>query len=149
MAQRSKRLQSIAELAKNEEDQALQILAASQQEHSQAQQQLEQLTQFLKEYQGRFVEWGTQGGVSVARMQDYQSFMGRLNEAMVAQQQVVEQAEKDVQEKRREWLEKRVNTQALEKVVSRYQDEEQQQENMKEQRDSDEYASRLHHQKRH
>jgi flagellar protein FliJ len=149
MAQRSKRLQSIAELAKNEEDQALQILAASQQEHSQAQQQLEQLTQFLKEYQGRFVEWGTQGGVSVARIQDYQSFMGRLNEAMVAQQQVVEQAEKDVQEKRREWLEKRVNTQALEKVVSRYQDEEQQQENMKEQRDSDEYASRLHHQKRH
>jgi flagellar FliJ protein len=149
MSQRVKRLQSIAELAKKDEDQALQLLAASQQEYTQAQQQWEQLSQFLKEYQGRFVEWGAEGAVSVARIQDYQAFMGRLNEAMVVQQHVVDQTEQDVQQKRQEWLAKRVNTQALEKVVSRYQDEEKRQENSKEQRDNDEYASRSYHQKRH
>lgn len=62
---------------------------------------------------GRAVHW-----------QDYQSFLGRLDQAVKAQQQIVKDAEQAAAAARQRWISKRQRLESLTKVWNRFYEEE-------------------------
>ncbi len=63
-------------------------------------------------------------GGSAVHWQDYQSFLGRLDQAVKAQQQIVKDAEQAADAARQRWISKRQRLETLTKVWTRYYDEE-------------------------
>jgi flagellar FliJ protein len=66
---------------------------------------------------------GLSGGRAV-HWQDYQSFLGRLDQAVKAQQQIVKDAEQAADAAKRRWISKRQRLDTLTKVWTRFHDEE-------------------------
>ena len=64
--------------------------------------------------------------VSSAHWKDYQSFLQRLDQAVQSQQQIVSDSEQNLEAHRRRWLAKRQRVESLQRVLERYQAEEQQ-----------------------
>ena len=62
--------------------------------------------------------------VSSVHWKDYQSFLQRLDQAVVSQQQVVHDSEQNVERHRRHWLARRQRLDSLQRVLERYQAEE-------------------------
>ena len=64
--------------------------------------------------------------VNSAHWKDYQSFLDRLDQAVQSQQQMVYDSEQNLEAHRRRWLAKRQRLDSLQRVLERYQQEEQQ-----------------------
>lgn len=75
--------------------------------------------------------------VSSAHWKDYQSFLQRLDQAVQSQQQLVRDAEHNLEIHRRRWLAKRQRLDSLQRVLDRYRVEEKQFEERREQRVQD------------
>jgi flagellar FliJ protein len=136
---KSRRLQPVVKVAESREQQAARALGESQSQLSQAQQRHAELLRYKEEYLQRFHAAG-KVGMNAAQMEDYRQFLVKLDQAIEQQRQVVEQAAQVLETKRRHWFEKRTKTQALDKVVSRYQSAEQRQQDRQEQNEQDEHA---------
>ncbi len=65
------------------------------------------------------------GAVAPAHWQDYQQFLARLDLAVQSQQQIVKDGERDLATHKRRWMAKRQRLESLERVIERYQREEQ------------------------
>ena len=59
--------------------------------------------------------------VSAAQWQDYQNFLHRLDGAVQAQQQIVNDCEQSLEAHRQRWLAKRRRLESLERVLEKYQ----------------------------
>ncbi len=59
--------------------------------------------------------------VSAAQWQDYQNFLQRLDGAVRAQQQIVNDCEQNLESHRQRWLAKRRRLESLERVLEKYQ----------------------------
>jgi len=75
--------------------------------------------------------------VNSAHWKDYQSFLQRLDQAVQSQRQLVLDSEQNLEIHRRRWLAKRQRIDSLQRVVDRYQAEEKQFEERREQRVQD------------
>lgn len=64
--------------------------------------------------------------VNSAHWKDYQSFLARLDQAVQAQQLIVRDSEQNLEAHRRRWLAKRQRLDSLQRVLERYQQEEHQ-----------------------
>lgn len=88
-SKRSERLQVVQNLMQRKRKQADQMLAASRQRVAQDRQQIEQLEQFVAEYQRQYEAAGRQG-MGVGEMQVYQAFIARISGALTQQRKALE-----------------------------------------------------------
>lgn len=131
---RSKRMQSVAEVTANRERDAARRLGEAQKRAQAAEQRFQELLAYRDDYTQQFANGGS---LTTARLQDYRIFLERLNQAVEQQQSLLERANQDCEVLRRRWMEIHTRTQALDKVVSRYRDEERSDSERREQKESD------------
>jgi len=138
---KSKRLKPVSDIADAKERDAARHMGDQQGVLDKHQNKLAELIKYRGEYAEKMVMAGG-GGISAGQMQDYSRFIRRLDEAIVFQRSQIELAIRQLEVKQREWQVMHTRSEALNKVVSRYQTEETRQEDKREQNESDERAMR-------
>ena len=120
---RSARLALVADLAKRKREEADRVLVESRERLDTAIKGLEQLQDYLNEYQeAGLVEAGQ--SVSVAQLQTQAAFVGRLRSSVRQQQEVVVQMRSQHEQVERWWREIYARERALEKLQKKAVDEE-------------------------
>lgn len=137
---RSQRFKPIHQLAQRREDVAAQTLGKVQRELNEHQLKLAELIQYYEDYQTRFTEQAS-NGMSISQVQSYQNFISQLKIAIVEQKKNISRVEEACDSKRAAWNTERQKSQVLEKVISRHEKKELQDENKQEQRRMDEFVS--------
>lgn len=136
---RSKRMQPIAHIAEQKQQQAIQVYVAAQEAVVNAQIQLEQLIDYRNEYsQGRVALHMT-----VHQLRDYQGFLDKLNQSIDQAKQQIQQKKLQCERQRLQWLKTRTRSKALDAVISKYLQQEAALEARLEQKEQDEFASRV------
>lgn len=138
---RSKRMKPVVKVAEGREQAAARVMGEAQRRLSEQEQKLEELISYRAQYTEQFQISGG-AGLGAARLQDYRVFLSRLNQAIEQQHQRIEHCQQDCERQRSHWMATRTRSQALDKVVERYQREERRADDRREQRDSDEHGQR-------
>lgn len=139
---RSKRLEPVARLTQHRERDAARNLGQAQQTLDSYRERLRELQDYREEYLQRYQEAMSAGIMQGAPMQDYRSFLERINQAITQQSALVEAGERDYEIRRQSWLESRCKADAIEKAVARHRNREQHLRARLEQGESDEHAAR-------
>jgi flagellar FliJ protein len=137
---RSERFKPIRNLAQQSEDVAAQTLGKIQRELSNHHLKLSELMGYYEDYKTRFNEQATKG-MSIIQVQSYQKFISQLEVAIAEQKKHISRVTEACDSSRADWTVERQKTQVLEKVMTRYQKQEQKIHNQKEQRLSDEFVT--------
>jgi flagellar FliJ protein len=116
---RSQRLQRVADIAGRRTDDAAGILAQRLRTLDAAQQQLQELEQFRRDY-GQPATAPGQPGMSVAELRNRQQFVARIDQAIVQQRSEIEQHTRFLAQARAAWIESRSRSAALETVTERH-----------------------------
>jgi len=114
------------------------LCLASEQEVSKT---LEMLIQYRDEYDNRFRD-ATKNGITRDEWRNYQSFFGRLDEAINHQKSLVETSKQRTANGQQEWLDKRNKVKAFDKLADRHKAQEVRREYKSEQREQDEHAAK-------
>jgi flagellar FliJ protein len=142
---RSDRIKPIHNMAQQSEDVAAQTLGKIQRELSEHHLKLSELMQYYQDYTARFNEQAVKG-MSITQVQSYQKFISQLEIAIREQKKHISRTTEACDSSRADWTVERQKTQVLEKVITRYQKQEQKISNRQEQRRSDEFvANRFWH----
>jgi flagellar FliJ protein len=139
---RSKRMQSVQYLAQNRERDAVKKLGESQRYLDAQQAKLEELRAYRDQYATAFENTGG-AGLDAFRIHEYRVFLGRLNEAILQQEAVIAQCSIRHEQTREQWMATRNHSQAIDKVLERYRQQERKQEERKEQQELNERARRI------
>ena len=139
---REERLQPVADIAKDREDQAALTLAQHRRRHEEQQRSLAELQQFQREYYERFQAL-SRGGISVQRLNEYRRFDDKLCQAIAQQSRIVEESRRQLELVSRHWSEASSRRQALDKTIDRFSDETARQAAKKEQREADDRSQRM------
>ncbi len=142
---RSERFKPIRNLAQQSEDVAAQILGKIQVELSTHHLKLSELMKYYEDYTTRY---NTQAGkgMSITQVLSYQKFISQLEIAIAEQKKHIHRVAEACDSSRADWRVERQKTQVLDKVITRYQKQEQLIHNRQEQRRSDEFvANRFWH----
>lgn len=138
---RSKRMQPVQRVAQGREEDAVRKLGQSQQYLDAQKAKLEELRAYRDQYALDF-EASAGSGLDALRIQDYRTFLNRLGDAIRQQEALIQQCIAHHEHTRKAWVESRSHSQAIDKVVDRYQVEERRQRDHKEQQEQDERAQR-------
>ncbi len=138
---KSQRIKTIVDIKAKQEKNALEILGAVQKKLVAMQAQVEGLRNYRQEYQDRFEQLGSRG-VNVAQLLEFRSFIDKLDQAIVGQEQQLSSIEAELKAKRKLWEELHNKTQSLQKVCDSAVVAEMKQEAKREQLEQDERASR-------
>ena len=142
---RSDRFKPIHNLAQQSEDVAAQTLGKIQRELSNNHLKLSELIDYYQDYTTRFNQQAEKG-MSIIQVQSYQKFISQLEIAIREQKKRITRITEACDSSRADWTVERQKTQVLEKVITRYQKQEQVTHNRQEQRRSDELvANRFWH----
>ncbi len=106
-----------------------------------AETRLQELQQYHADYQQGFQRTARAGGNALA-LRDFQQFLGRLEEAIRQQEQIVAQAKQSVAGSTKQWQSAARRVKAVDSVVDKWQGEERRHEDRLEQKDIDERAQR-------
>lgn len=128
-------------LAQEKVDAAAERMRQAQASHESAKSKLAQLQVFLAEYRHRLTEGGMRG-MGIAQWQDFQRFLLRLDEAVQIQQGEVDRCVQRFMLERQSWLSERRQLKAYEKLMERERERAQKAEARREQKQTDEFASR-------
>lgn len=134
-------LQSLLDLSQTRMDDAarkLGLLLASEQE---VEKTLSLLEQYREEYEARFRQ-AAQDGLSRDEWANFQTFLGRLDEAIAQQRTLVEASKQRTVDGQREWLDKRNRVKAFDTLSQRHKANEERSEAKTAQRDQDEHAAK-------
>ena len=101
------------------------------------------LQQYRDEYHGRFLA-AARNGIDRDSLSNYQTFLGRLDDAIAQAHLMVEQSKQRTALGQREWIDKRGRVQAYDTLSQRHRHHEQGIENRKEQKVQDEHTARKH-----
>lgn len=121
MQKRSERIRKIATIAQAEERQHWQTLNSSQRNLDKELRRLAELESYRHSHLSRPQPTIS---VKVTHWHDYQQFLLRLDQALLAQQQVVAEGRHNCDAHRRRWLAKRQRLESLERIVQRFKSEE-------------------------
>ena len=137
---KSKRFEPIHEIANSSANDLSRGVADAERHLAEMERQLEQ----LKTYRSDYVTQSSSGpgAVDAVRLQNFRMFLDRLGEAIRLQAEVVGGARADYEAKRGRWSEKRVEAEALGKVVERFRVDERRVQDKRDQNEMDEAASR-------
>src|SRR5512135_2609048 len=135
-------LQPLVHLAQQQNDAAIKKLGQLNQQQQTAQDKLDALLQYRKDYQAKFQEEAKKG-MSPADMKNFQDFIGRLDQAIKQQQAVLEKAKAGVQTGRNDLMHATRKMKSFDTLAQRHVDAEKKQDAKNEQRAQDELTGRL------
>ena len=139
-SKRSQRFKPIHNIALQREDLAAQTLGKIQQELTLHHKKLAELISYYNDYVKRFSD-NAEKGMSVIQVQSYQNFISKLELAITEQKQKIIRVTDACNASKVDWTSERKKAQVLEKVMQRYQKQEQQAQSKQEQRLEDEFVS--------
>jgi flagellar FliJ protein len=139
-------LQSILDLSQMKLEEATRHLGELISGQEQATQRMELLVQYREEYYARFLE-AAREGLSREQWRNYQVFLERLDDAIAQAKQMMSQSQQMTAAGQQEWLHKRGRVQAFDTLAQRHQSRLNYAESRQEQKNLDEHASRIHHEK--
>ncbi|MDR2925373.1 MAG: flagellar export protein FliJ [Azoarcus sp.] len=134
-------LQPLLDLANTRMDEVTRELGELIASERNSQQKLQLLREYRSEYGEKFME-AARGGIGSEAMRNYTSFLNRIDEAIEAQQKVVEQSQQNTSQGQQQWVKQRSTVRAYDTLSQRFQNELARKESRQEQRASDEHASR-------
>jgi flagellar FliJ protein len=134
-------LQTVLELMQSRADEATQQLARLIASERDAKSKLAMLQQYRDEYSARF-QLAARNGVTQSEWHNYQEFLGRLDEAIAAQQKAVLVQEKNTATGQMHWQQQRKKLKAFDTLSERHYTSENSQELKREQKAQDEFAAR-------
>lgn len=135
-------LQSVMNLAQHQNDSATRRLGQLNKQQQGAQQQLEALRQYRRDYQARLQE-SAQDGMDHAELRNFQEFINKLDEAIAQQIQVVEQSKVSTQAGRGEFDSTRRKLKSFDTLQQRHINEQIKAAEKAEQKSLDEHNGRL------
>jgi flagellar FliJ protein len=138
---KSKRLRPVQRVAKSKEQTAARELGDCRRMVQEQEQRLEELCRYHDEYLERFNS-AARNGMSSTQLQEYRVFLNKLERAIKEQELIVLEKRSECSGHKEVWQQKRVRTEALGKVVSRYQKEERKENDVREQKESDDHGQR-------
>ena len=138
---KSQRFKPVVEVAESRELAAAKVFGEAQRILRERREKLQELFTYREEYAQKFLQTGAIG-MSANEMQSFRNFLAKLDAAIAQQQQLVANAMKTLEEKKRLWLLQNSKKQTLEKVVDKYREQENHANSKKEQREADERAQR-------
>lgn len=138
---RSERMQTVAGLAKDREDQAAISLGQLRRQEEEQRRRLDELCTFRQEYQERMEQLGREG-VGIQLLNQYRSFAARLSDAIAQQHRLVDELRQRLEQQRRSWSEASAKRRALDETVSRLRGEERAEHQRRDQRESDDRSQR-------
>jgi flagellar FliJ protein len=130
----STKLQPIANIRKQQEENAGRLHGEAIREAEQQQSQLDELMKYRAEYINGFESVG-KSGLSAIQAQEYRLFINRLDEAIAQQKLFVENGKSRCEASQQEWLDKRSKSKIINKVVEKRQHAERLQKVMSEQKE--------------
>ena len=136
---KSQRLKPVTHVAEMRERDAARIMGEQQQDLDQQFKKLDELRNYRAEYAKRMQDAGAKG-IDAGQMMDYSNFIRRLSDAAKFQEQKIEESKRFLEIRTREWRALHTKTEALNKVVSRFQTEERRDSDKREQNENDERA---------
>lgn len=101
------------------------------------------LQQYRAEYHSRFAQ-AAREGLDRHSLSNYQSFLLRLDDAILQAQTLLDQSRQRTANGQQEWIGQRGRLQAFDTLAQRHHAQQQHLENRKEQKQSDEHAARKH-----
>ena len=134
-------LDTLIELATAETDEAAKRLGNAIRATDRAEKRLELLQKYRDDYSKRFEAKMSQG-VSPMGYRNFQAFIGKLDEAIAGQQQVVQDAEQGVTREKGAWQESERKRMSYDTLANRQLQQEMKLENKRDQKLNDEYAAR-------
>jgi len=137
----SERFKPVQRIATSRERKAAALLGDSLRNRQQAEQRLADLRAYHAEYLEQYRQ-ANLGGMSVARMREYQLFLDKLEFAITEQERLVQRAAADCDNAQTAWRDKYTRTRVMANVVERKQAEERQQADKREQATQDDRPRR-------
>jgi flagellar FliJ protein len=134
-------LDTLIELAAAQTDEAAKRLGNAIRATDRAEKKLELLQKYRDDYSKRFEAKMSQG-VSPMGYRNFQAFIGKLDEAIAGQQQVVLDAEQGVAREKGAWQESERKRMSYDTLANRQLQQEIKLENRRDQKQNDEYATR-------
>ncbi|MCO4861168.1 flagellar export protein FliJ [Cupriavidus sp. WGlv3] len=135
-------LNTLADLAQTDTDAAARELGRLQGLRTQAELQLNQLTQYRQEYRERMQVVAAQG-ITSSRWQDFSRFLDSLDQAIRQQGAALAKAEADLLAGHNRWQHQKRRLNSFDTLIARAQAKQDQVAARREQRANDEYAARL------
>lgn len=135
-------LNTLADLAQTDTDAAARELGRLQVLRTQAELQLNQLTQYRQEYRERMQVVAAQG-ITSSRWQDFSRFLDSLDQAIRQQGAALAKAEADLLAGRNRWQHQKRRLNSFDTLIARAEARQEQVAARREQRANDEYAARL------
>ena len=134
-------LQSLLDLSNVRMDDAAHRLGQLLSSEQEVEKTLELLEQYREEYEARFRQ-AAQNGLKREEWGNYQSFLGRLDEAIAQQRALVQASKQRTVDGQKEWLDKRNRVKAFDTLSQRHKADEIRSEAKAEQRNQDEHAAK-------
>ena len=135
-------LNTLAGLAQDSTDKAARELGRLQGLRTQAEQQLNALTDYRHEYRARMQAMAAEG-MSSSRWQDFSRFLDSLDHAIRQQTGALAKAEADLLAGRANWQQQKRRQNSFDTLIARAEVREQQVATRREQRANDEFAARI------
>jgi flagellar protein FliJ len=135
-------LQPLVHLAHQRNDAATKKLGQLNQQHQTAQEKLDALQQYRKDYQLKFQE-EAKHGMAPAEMKNFQDFMTRLDQAIQQQAAVIEKTKAGVQGGRTDLMATTRKMKSFDTLAQRHVEAEKKLEAKNEQRTQDEFTGRF------
>lgn len=138
---KSQRFKPIQKISEKKERDAAATFGRHLKDREVAEKRLLELEQYLAEYQERFTQ-ATRAGIAAARVQEYQAFIHKLEQAVNEQRRVIDGIQHQCDDSRAEWHGKLTKARAVDNAVDRMRADERENQARKEQSASDERSQR-------
>jgi flagellar FliJ protein len=135
------RLDIVQQVADRNERERAERLAEAERNAIEAEQKLVALERYRSEYEEQLAARGA-AGVDISGVREFQAFLARLGEALVAQRQVLSAARATRDQLLNSWREAAQRAQVVQTLADRWQTEARRDEDRRDQRESDELAQR-------
>jgi flagellar FliJ protein len=139
---RSRRLEIVLTLEERKEQDALERMGDARKQVEDQQAQVDNLNRYQQEYRDQ-IRSNQSGVVPVSRLQAWQAFIAQLDQVILRQQQVLDQAVQVFEARRQEWQQAWERRRGMEKYIETCRQQEQKEQDAREQKLSDEAAGRM------
>jgi flagellar FliJ protein len=144
---RSRRLEVVLSLEERKEQEALERMGEARKLAEQQREQVQNLNRYQQEYRDQ-IRNSQQGVVQVSRLQAWQAFIAQLDQVIRQQQKQLDQAEKVFEARKQEWQQAWERRRGMEKYIETCRQQEQKEQDLREQKLSDEAAGRAFNHRR-
>lgn len=143
----SSAINTLIELATNECDKAAQALGTAIRVADETQKKLDLLLHYRDDYAAR-LQTNQAEGLTITGYRNFQLFLDKLDQAIIGQQQIVQDTQKQVEASQRAWQAAEHKKMSFDTLAERKRKEAQLKESRRDQKQMDEFATRQSQHKR-